>query len=142
MCKLFGKETIEELQQQYLEEKFAAEADEVYPREKGAIAKHASDKALAEALNATTAAPKKEGKPADGYAHAAATASSKTKEENIVKYNKFTDSFTLALVHVSTLNHLSKHELQQPARVCAVRTSSRSVLHSDGQLFHIQRFYR
>ena len=40
---LFGKETIEELQQQYSDEKFAAEADEVYPRVKGALEEHSSE---------------------------------------------------------------------------------------------------
>jgi hypothetical protein len=120
---LFGKETIEELQQQYPEEKFAAEADEVYPRVKGALAEHSSLKVLAEALNnnASAAVPKKEEEPPppkkpDANANVAtpktdeekkagnsAVATTTTKEENIVKYNKFPDSFTLALAYISTL---------------------------------------
>jgi hypothetical protein len=150
---LFGKETIEELQrqQQYSDEKFAAEADELYPRVKGALEKHSSLKVLAEALNTTQtpAAPKKEVEeqqkktaegsaavvaPIDGKsktvvastdtpppktqqeqkneeAHnspvaappTAATTNKKKKEEKIVKYNKFPESFTLAVAYVSTL---------------------------------------
>jgi len=101
---LFGKETIEELQDEHPDEKYASEADEVYPRKKGALAKHASEKVLAEALNTTIAAPKKEEekKPVDDHANAAA-APPKTEEEKIVKYNKFADSFTLALAYISTL---------------------------------------
>jgi hypothetical protein len=153
---LFGKETIEELQQQYSDEKFAAEGDEVYPRVKGALAEHSSLKVLAEALN-TAPAPKKEEekpKPEDNAVAVAAapidaqpktgekadynptaavastdappkteeqkkndapgnfsvvaaptatTTNKKKDEENIVKYNKFPSSFTLAVAYISTL---------------------------------------
>lgn len=145
---LFGKKTIEELQQEYPEERFAAGADEVYPRQKGAIAKHSSEKVLAEALNHDAPAPancndekkvtaesssslpppakkqeeqqpspvdeasttevastKEEEKnnPVKGAEAVAAPKKKKKTEEDIVKYNKFPDSFTLALAYVTTL---------------------------------------
>lgn len=162
---LFGKKTIEELQQEYPEERFAAGADEVYPRQKGAIAKHSSEKVLAEALNHDNDVPaaandekkvsaepsspplprtgftlnafmyhlssgisrgfppsteKQEEQPApvdegsttevastkdDSAKGAEAMAAPKKKKtEDIVKYNKFPDSFTVALAYVTTLN--------------------------------------
>ena len=165
---LFGKETIAELQRQYPEEKYAAEADEVYPRMKGALEKHSSLKVLAEALNNNAAAtvpkkpddnaaadaqPKKEEKKEAVVNPPAAGATPKTKEENIVKYNKFPDSFTLALAYINTLkfyasiicskmsfNSLLASVLFEPLRgvVCALTDGSPiyNRLADDRCLFH------
>jgi len=109
---LFGKETIKDLEKEFPDEKFAGVGDETYPRARGALQDHLSNKRIAEAVNdpAPEVEHNKHKTPKDKKRK-------KRKGKNLappppqqqegVRVGKFPESFTLALAYISTLKFYS-----------------------------------
>lgn len=97
---LFGKETIEDLEKEFPDEKFAGVGDETYPRARGALEEHSANKRIAEAVNGPLAIPEAKKKAPKGRRK---KNGKNAPQQGSVKVGKFPESFTLALAYISTL---------------------------------------